>query len=268
MRRLAAGNHFACLRHRGAGGAQPRVIALADAVAEALGGAGPDVVAVEVHADLEVVRHVVAGVHDLDDFVLALDDGLAGVVVAVGGVGHPGAGLGVHAGAQALVGAEPGLLAAAGLEVVVEVAGQAAVVVEVAAPVPAVVAGAAEVGRDPEHLVHVAGAGGDDVDVAVVAVEVDFHLAVGIEIDLPVLGLHVELEDAAAPDGQVHLAVAGGDVVVPDLLHGGVLLGEDVPLVGLGVVAAGAGGGGAPDVVALDGDGIDHVVDQAAVELV
>ena len=106
------------------------------------------------------------------------------------------------------------------------------------------------------------------MDVAVVAVEIDLHLAVGIEVDLPVLGLDVELEDAAAPDGQVHLAVAGADVVVPDFLHRRVLLGEDVPLVGLGVVAAGAGGGGAPDVVAFDGDGIDDVVDQAAVELV
>ncbi len=40
------------------------------------------------------------------------------------------------------------------------------------------------------------------------------------------------------------------------------------PLAGLDVVAAGAGGGGGPDVVVLDGHAVDHVVDQAAVELV
>jgi hypothetical protein len=39
-------------------------------VTDALGGSGPHVVAVEIDADLEAVRDVVAGVDDLEDLVL------------------------------------------------------------------------------------------------------------------------------------------------------------------------------------------------------
>ncbi|MFN8093102.1 MAG: hypothetical protein U0599_12945 [Vicinamibacteria bacterium] len=104
---------------------------------------------------------------------------------------------------------------------------------------------------------------------AVVAVEVDLHLAVGIEVLLPAAGADVVLEEAAAPDGEVDLvlAVVVGRVV-PDLLHRRVLLGEDRPLPRHGVEPRGAGGGRGPDVVVLDGDAVHDVVDEPAVHLV
>ena len=108
------------------------------------------------------------------------------------------------------------------------------------------------------------------MDEAVVAIEVDLHLAVGVEIAASSCSVATSnSRHAAAPDGQVDLAAAVvGDAVVPDLLHRRVLLGEDRPLPADGVVAAGPGRGGRPDVVVLHGDAVDHVVDQAAVELV
>jgi hypothetical protein len=251
-----------------AGWTQAGVVTLADAVAEAFRGAGPDIVAVKVHADLKELRHVVAGIDDLDHVIFAFDDGLSAVVFAVRDIGHPGAGFGVHAGTETFIGAIPAFLTGAGFEIVVEVAGETAFMVEIAAPMAAVVPGATEVGGNPEDFIDVTCAGGDDVGHAIVPVEIDLHFAIGIGVDLPMLAGGVELEDAAAPDGQVHLAVAGADVVIPDLLHGRVLLGVNVPLVGFGVEAAGASGGGAPDVIAFDRDGIDDVVHKSAVELV
>jgi hypothetical protein len=66
------------------------------------------------------------------------------------------------------------------------------------------------------------------VDDAVVAVQVDLHFAVGIQVDVPPLGGDIEFQHAAAPHGQVDLAVVVADAVVPDLLHRGVLLGVDL----------------------------------------
>jgi len=61
---------------------------------------------------------------------------------------------------------------------------------------PAIVTANAEVGRNPQHFVDVTGAGGDIVDDAVVAIEIDFHLAIGVEVSLPVLGDAVVLKGA------------------------------------------------------------------------
>ncbi len=81
------------------------------------------------------------------------------------------------------------------------------------------------------------------------------------------LGFDVELENPTAPDAEVDLAVGVGAPIVPDLFHGSVLLGVDGPLPGSGVVAAGASGGGGPDVLVLDANAVDDIVDQSTVEL-
>ena len=116
-------------------------------------------------------------------------------------------------------------------------------------------------------MVHVADPRSDHVDQTVVAVQIDLHLLVRVQVLLPVAGGDVVLQDAAAPDGEVDFAIGVVHAVIPNLLHRAVLLGEDGPLAGDRVVAAGAGGGGGPHVVVLDGDGVDHVVDQSAVQL-
>jgi hypothetical protein len=135
--------------------------------------------------------------------------------------------------------------------------------------VAAVVPGGAEIGRDPEDAVGGARPRDDHVDEPVVAVEVDLHLAVRVQVVLPAPGLDAVLEHPAAPDREVDriLAVVGG-AVVPDLLHRGVLLGEDRPLPRNGVEARGARGRRRPDVVVLDRDPVDDVVHEAAVHLV
>ena len=91
------------------------------------------------------------------------------------GVLYPRVARNVGNDSQSLVGAEPGLVRTSGLDVVVELAGQAPFLAEEAPPVPAVIAAHSEVGRDPEHLINVTHACGDDVDNAVIPVEFDFY---------------------------------------------------------------------------------------------
>ena len=146
----------------------------------------------------------------LQELAPAVDLGLAAERLGVAGVGDVGVGEEIGDHAQALVGAEPALGRAAALGHVGEVAGDAGLVGVEPAPVAAVVAAVAEVGGDPEGVVHVAGAGDDHVDDPVVAVEVDLHLAVGVEVLLPVRRLEVVLQAAAAPDAQVDLALVVG----------------------------------------------------------
>jgi hypothetical protein len=112
------------------------------------------------------------------------------------------------------------------------------------------------------------------VDDPIVAIQVDLHLAVGIEVRLPRIALaglrhsDIVFEAAAAPDGKVHLALVVRDGIIPNLFHGGVLFGEDCPLPRLGVVAAGAGRGRGPHIVVLHAHAVHHAAEsgQAAAE--
>jgi len=253
---------------------QPGVVSVANGPAEPFAGADPRVVAVHVDRDGKVVRHGLFHIDRLEEFPGAVDLGLAAERLGIAGVAHVGVGGEIGDHAEPLVHGEIALVGAAGLDVVGEVAGKARLEGVKPAPGSAVVAAGAEVRRYPEDVAHRACAGDDHVDDAIVTIQIDFHLPVGVQVGLPgvllaqVLG-DVELQAAAPPDGQVDLVrrrlVRGP--VVPYLFHRGVLLGVDRPLAGLGVVAARAGGGRGPDVVVLQGEAVDHVVHQPAIEL-
>jgi hypothetical protein len=214
------------------------------------------------------VRNVDVHRDGLEDLRTPGNHGRSGVAFPLPRVGHPGVGLEVGQDAEPLVRGEPGLGRAAAANRVDEIAGQAALVRVVATPVPAVVARSPEVGPGPQRALDGAHPRGDHVDDAVVAVQVDLHLAVGIQVVLPAARGDVVLQHAAAPNGEVNLARVVTCSVVPDLFHRSILLVEDRPLPRLRVVAACASRRGGPDVVVLHRHPVHHVVDQSAVELV
>ena len=139
---------------------------------------------------------------------------------------------------------------------------------KIAAPVATVVTAHAKVGGDPQDLVDVARTRGDDMDNAVVAIQIDLHFTVRIQIVFPVFRGNVEFQDTAAPHAEIHPAVVVGHAVIPDLFHGRVFFRVDGPLAGDRVVSAGPGRGGRPDIVIFNCHTIHHIVDQAAVHLV
>ena len=161
---------------------------------------------------------------------------------------------------QALVGGEPGAIAVDALDLAEEVAGQAAVFLQEVVPVTSVVAARAEVGGDPQDLVHVADRRRDLVNQALILHHHHFGFAIGIVVVFPALGLHVVLKHPASPDRVIDLVLGGTNGVSPDFVHGGVAVVEQRPLPGARVQAAGAGGSRRPHEVARHRDPVDDVV--------
>src|SRR5581483_3399235 len=82
-----------------------------------------------------------------------------------------------------------------------------------------------------------------------------------------VLRLDVILENAATPHRVINLVLGRTNRINPDLEHWRVALIEQRPLTRAQVVAAGAGGGCRPDVVAVDANAVDDVIAEAGIEL-
>src|SRR5208337_3921182 len=105
------------------------------------------------------------------------------------------------------------------------------------------------------------------MDEALIAEQDDFHFLVGIGVGLPIVARYVVLEQASAPDGEVHFVARRSDPIRPGLVEGCVLLAPVCPLTGVSVQAADACRRRHPDVLIDDSDAITNVVQKAAGEV-
>src|SRR5208337_4768719 len=105
------------------------------------------------------------------------------------------------------------------------------------------------------------------MDEALIAEQNDFHFLVGIGVRLPVVARYVVLEQASAPDGEVHFVARRSDPIGPGFMEGCILLAPTRPLAGVSVQAADACRRRYPDVLIDDRDAIANVIQKAAGEV-